>query len=542
MPALHSAPASLADAWAVAFEQSTGLRWADLAGTRSGKPNWASDEFPDIARTSPTDDDDPCAELRMRKSLSQRTVLHTLRSLALPNRKIASLSADGFLAAFTRLARVDLCGNVIARVPPRSFPATITELNLALNRLTEIPDLTSLPILLHVNLGYNAIETVRVTGALPQSVLSLDLSGTALRDLTATLEALAAGLPKLRILGLLESPLSLVAAYRGLTTRTLATLAELDGLTVTDADRAAPVSDSPPPSATDAAFKLYFGTLTGLPDISPADLAPPAVPDSDAAAAAVPPDEVVYTLTLWDRATDPTPVLLPPPPPVVKGKPAAAAAAAAPVVPPGRKTVSVPFRAVIEWSVTASREVRDAVADPLTLTCYRQVMRSVPKPLAPGTTAAAATGSPTRAAPTAPSPTKKPGKSDVPVLEYTRTLVGPRETVFAVDLDFAALLTGENAVMYTPAVPLQLPPPPPPPSADPTAPAPAGPATACAWIDVGLFLDRAPFPGATAAAPWPFASVSAESVAADLARDRQPAGDAPAAPVSSPGPSPAKKK
>ncbi|KAI9220641.1 hypothetical protein BC828DRAFT_112046 [Blastocladiella britannica] len=268
---IHPPPTSLATAWSTHFELATGLCWDRLHGGSTPVP--ALTIFGKRERTDPHLNG-ILEELRRkdgsRHKLTQTDIYERLRDLELSCFKIQSLEPPTVLQKFSALARLDLCGNRIHALDQAILPRTLREMNLSLNQFTAFPEIASLTLLLHFNIGFNEITTLppALSTRVPPSLRSLDLSHNLLENREMALASLAS-VRSLRILGLMGNPTSLCYRYAADVIQHIPHLQSLDGVpfsTLFDPTSTSSLLLSSPGGAPTAEVKLFLGTVTGIPN------------------------------------------------------------------------------------------------------------------------------------------------------------------------------------------------------------------------------------------------------------------------------------
>eukprot|EP00002_Diphylleia_rotans_P010030 TRINITY_DN2041_c0_g2_i1.p1 TRINITY_DN2041_c0_g2~~TRINITY_DN2041_c0_g2_i1.p1 ORF type:complete len:476 (-),score=91.90 TRINITY_DN2041_c0_g2_i1:733-2160(-) len=133
----------------------------------------------------------------------------------------------------------ELCLNVncLKFIDANHLPVSLEILNAYGNEITQVPDASSLPKLVHLGLGFNRIQSISPSiGERLSTLLSLDLSYNELDDIQATLDAISS-IMRLRHLALIGNPFSFAPEYRGFVVDSLPWILVLDDIPISEKER-----------------------------------------------------------------------------------------------------------------------------------------------------------------------------------------------------------------------------------------------------------------------------------------------------------------
>ncbi|RKO87908.1 hypothetical protein BDK51DRAFT_53182 [Blyttiomyces helicus] len=186
--------------------------------------------------------------------IDQDFVYGYFRTLKLHAKKITAIDEE--MNKLKNLEELSLTGNEIERV--ENLPHTLQILHLNANRLTQCPDVSRLPHLIHLGLGYNSIQSLTdVCGSAEllstkggegrkgkslRQAISRRTDLNIRRQTASVISSATAWLPSTLVSldmswNSLGNPITLLNAYRGFVVSRLRRLISLDDVTVTTLER-----------------------------------------------------------------------------------------------------------------------------------------------------------------------------------------------------------------------------------------------------------------------------------------------------------------
>ncbi|TPX35900.1 hypothetical protein SmJEL517_g01821 [Synchytrium microbalum] len=292
------------------------------------------------------------ASLISYQPFSRIFLLSFFKTLRLNDLKIEHVDLD----TLQHLKEVVLIGNEIKFLHARNLPTSLESLSLSANRLTRVPDLSTLQNLITLSLAYNHIDTLTnelhhsnksqptsvigtgrppsnddastrprtaastresatrpttattgeiippaIATVLPSNLVSLDICFCDISDLNETLRHLVQT-KNLRLLNMMGNPFSLLERYRRTTLLNLPQLFALDDLEITEAERSSVSSPTTPTTSPiqdsqnqiiDSEVVMRF-TLAGMTGLA----SPHPIEPREAMEADEPPDEYIFLIEL----------------------------------------------------------------------------------------------------------------------------------------------------------------------------------------------------------------------------------------------------